>query len=97
MKNCKRCYILADASKFDQLSSVKFADFDQATILTTELYKPALKNIKYCGGERMIYTVTFNPSIDYIVNVDNFMTGVVNRTSKEIIFREAKESTFPWY
>ena len=21
----------------------------------------------------MIYTVTFNPSIDYIVNVDNFM------------------------
>ena len=33
MKNCKRCYILADASKFDQLSSVKFADFEQATIL----------------------------------------------------------------
>lgn len=33
----------------------------------------------------MIYTVTFNPSIDYIVNVGNFMTGVVNRTSKEII------------
>lgn len=46
MKNCKRCYILADASKFDQLSSVKFADFEQATILTTELYKPALKNTK---------------------------------------------------
>ena len=46
MKNCKRCYILADASKFDQLSSVKFADFDQATILTTELYKPALKKYK---------------------------------------------------
>lgn len=46
MKNCKRCYILADASKFDQLSSVKFADFEQATILTTELYKPALKKYK---------------------------------------------------
>ena len=46
MKNCKRCYILADASKFDQLSSVKFADFEQATILTTELYKPALKKHK---------------------------------------------------
>ena len=38
----------------------------------------------------MIYTVTFNPSIDYIVNVDNFMTGVVNRTSKEIIFPGGK-------
>ena len=46
MKNCKRCYILADASKFDQLSSGKFADFEQATILTTELYKPALKKYK---------------------------------------------------
>ena len=46
MKNCKRCYILADASKFDQLSSVKFADFEQATILTTELHKPALKKYK---------------------------------------------------
>ncbi len=46
----------------------------------------------------MIYTVTFNPSIDYIVNVDNFMTGVVNRTSKEIIFfRVGKESMFQWY
>ena len=38
----------------------------------------------------MIYTVTFNPSIDYIVNVGNFMTGVVNRTSKEIIFPGGK-------
>lgn len=38
----------------------------------------------------MIYTVTFNPSLDYIVNVDNFMTGIVNRTSKEIIFPGGK-------
>ena len=38
----------------------------------------------------MIYTVTFNPSIDYIVNVDNFMTGVVNRYHKEIIFPGGK-------
>ena len=38
----------------------------------------------------MIYTVTFNPSIDYIVDVNNFKTGVVNRTSKEIIFPGGK-------
>ena len=38
----------------------------------------------------MIYTVTFNPSLDYIVTVDDFMTGVVNRTSKEIIFPGGK-------
>lgn len=38
----------------------------------------------------MIYTVTFNPSLDYIVTVDSFRTGVVNRTSKEIIFPGGK-------
>ncbi len=33
----------------------------------------------------MIYTVTFNPSIDYIVSVDNLTLGSVNRTNKEIM------------
>lgn len=46
MENCKECYILADASKFDQLSSVKFAEFQRATVLTTGLLKPALKKYK---------------------------------------------------
>lgn len=31
----------------------------------------------------MIYTVTFNPSLDYIVGVDNFRLGMTNRTSYE--------------
>ncbi|BCJ94377.1 tagatose-6-phosphate kinase [Anaerocolumna cellulosilytica] len=31
----------------------------------------------------MIYTVTFNPSLDYIVQVEAFQTGRVNRTSSE--------------
>lgn len=31
----------------------------------------------------MIYTVTFNPSLDYIVSVENFRTGRTNRTSSE--------------
>ncbi|CDD63323.1 1-phosphofructokinase [Firmicutes bacterium CAG:882] len=31
----------------------------------------------------MIYTVTFNPSLDYIVGVDNFKPGATNRTSYE--------------
>lgn len=46
MENCKQCYVLADASKFDQMSSVKFAEFEQATVITTELIKPALKKYK---------------------------------------------------
>ena len=33
----------------------------------------------------MIYTVTFNPSLDYIVTVDDLKLGAVNRTSGEII------------
>ncbi|WP_390175424.1 hypothetical protein, partial [Staphylococcus pseudintermedius] len=28
----------------------------------------------------MIYTVTFNPSIDYVMFVDDFATGALNRT-----------------
>lgn len=31
----------------------------------------------------MIYTVTFNPSLDYIITVDDFKLGLTNRTSSE--------------
>ena len=33
----------------------------------------------------MICTVTFNPSLDYIVSVDDFQLGMTNRTSSELI------------
>ncbi len=33
----------------------------------------------------MIYTVTFNPSLDYIVSVDHLTLGEVNRTNREIM------------
>ncbi|MDF1493156.1 1-phosphofructokinase [Caproiciproducens sp. CPB-2] len=38
----------------------------------------------------MIYTVTFNPSLDYIVEVDSFQAGKVNRTVSEKIFPGGK-------
>ncbi|MDD3369116.1 MAG: 1-phosphofructokinase [Lachnospiraceae bacterium] len=38
----------------------------------------------------MIYTVTFNPSLDYIVNVEHFQTGRVNRTTKELVYPGGK-------
>lgn len=38
----------------------------------------------------MIYTVTFNPSLDYIVTVDNFTTGRVNRTKTEFMYPGGK-------
>jgi 1-phosphofructokinase len=31
----------------------------------------------------MIYTVTFNPSLDYVVSVEDFKLGLTNRTSSE--------------
>ena len=33
----------------------------------------------------MIYTLTFNPAVDYYVTVDNFTSGAVNRTTSESI------------
>ena len=38
----------------------------------------------------MIYTVTFNPSIDYIVSMDNFSLGKTNRTTTEKMFPGGK-------
>ncbi len=38
----------------------------------------------------MIYTVTFNPSLDYIVSVEDFKTGTTNRTSSELILPGGK-------
>ena len=31
----------------------------------------------------MIYTVTLNPSIDYIVRLDKLTSGITNRTTSE--------------
>lgn len=38
----------------------------------------------------MIYTITFNPALDYIVRVDDFKLGQVNRTSYEEIYAGGK-------
>ena len=38
----------------------------------------------------MIYTVTFNPSLDYIVTIDDFKLGLTNRTSSELLLPGGK-------
>ncbi|WP_195609155.1 1-phosphofructokinase [Mediterraneibacter glycyrrhizinilyticus] len=38
----------------------------------------------------MVYTVTFNPSIDYIVSVDDFKLGLTNRASSELLLPGGK-------
>ena len=38
----------------------------------------------------MIYTVTFNPSLDYIVSVEVFKLGLTNRTNSELMLPGGK-------
>ncbi|MDO4555453.1 MAG: 1-phosphofructokinase [Lachnospiraceae bacterium] len=38
----------------------------------------------------MIYTVTFNPALDYVIKVKDFQTGMVNRVHQESIFYGGK-------
>ena len=38
----------------------------------------------------MVYTVTFNPALDYIVHMDSFLPGEVNRTTREEIYYGGK-------
>ncbi len=38
----------------------------------------------------MIYTVTFNPSLDYVVQVEHFQKDAVNRTSSEYVYAGGK-------
>ena len=38
----------------------------------------------------MIYTVTLSPTLDYVVSVDHFQTGAINRTRSEDVFPGGK-------
>ena len=38
----------------------------------------------------MIYTITFNPSLDYVVHTTDFSTGNINRAEAEAIYPGGK-------
>ena len=40
--------------------------------------------------DKLVYTVTFNPSLDYIVTVDDFKFGKTNRTTSELMLPGGK-------
>lgn len=42
------------------------------------------------GGRKMVYTVTFNPSLDYIFTVEDFKLGITNRTDSELLLPGGK-------
>jgi 1-phosphofructokinase len=73
---------------------VKMTENDDYVIQITHSVLKALSNssipLVWKGDDRMIYTVTFNPSLDYIVRVKDFQTGKVNRTNYEQILGGGK-------
>ena len=38
----------------------------------------------------MIYTITFNPAIDYVVNIDKLNLGITNRSTSESFYYGGK-------
>lgn len=44
MENCRECFVLADESKFNQISSVTFAAFENATVITTDMKQKAFQD-----------------------------------------------------
>lgn len=42
-EKCKECYILSDATKFNQISSVTFAEFDDAIVITSSVKDSSFK------------------------------------------------------
>ena len=46
MKHCRTCYVLADSEKIGKVSPVKFGEFSDAYIITTEILDEKLKKEK---------------------------------------------------
>ena len=38
----------------------------------------------------MIYTITFNPALDYVINLEKLSVGEINRSNREDIFAGGK-------
>ena len=38
----------------------------------------------------MIYTITFNPALDYVIKIENFIPGKINKSKEEYIFPGGK-------
>lgn len=45
IKRCKKSYVLADHTKFNKLTAVKFASFDNATIITDKIIDSKYKDL----------------------------------------------------
>ena len=44
----------------------------------------------------MIYTVTFNPSLDYVIQTEELVPGRINRPPMNASTREERETMYQW-
>ena len=84
---------------FNKLLFAQVAAIEDAEIITDFCPKNYAAKFRtqndYYGGIRMIYTVTLNPSIDYIVHVEALQLGELNPMEARLLnFLAAKASMF---
>ena len=91
LENAKQTYVLADSSKIGQSCFAKVAPIKRAIVITMQGSRALVSYQRENGGNRsMIYTVTLNPSIDYIVRLDQVQVGSVNRMDSDDKFAGGK-------
>lgn len=66
----------SDILKLQRRKTIKTSNIERK-------YKKCFKERRKEEFYNMIYTVTCNPSLDYIVSVEDFKLGMTNRTSRE--------------
>lgn len=95
MKLSNHKYVLVDQSKFNQIYFARVPILDGLSIITSQKamqskMTEAYMNEFFYRREIMIYTVTFNPSIDYIIFTDGFEISGLNRAKATYKFAGGK-------
>ena len=85
LQRARERWFLVDNTKFDMVYSAVIGDIGCGAILTNHCPDPPVRTAYLCKGVfRMIYTVTFNPAIDYVLHLTApLAVGEINRTSDE--------------
>ncbi len=82
----QHAYVLLDHSKFQQTTLLKLPLSKvrrSSPIIAQKLFSEIQSKNNHYGGNTMIYTVTLNPSIDFIVHVDHLEIGALNRMKQD--------------
>ena len=90
LENAKQTYVLVDSSKIGQTCFAKVAPLKRAIVITSQGHELLQAIKEKTEVISMIYTVTLNPSIDYIMRLDQVQVGSVNRMDSDDKFAEER-------